>query len=211
MHLQLSKLSLGPWPMNGYIIHSLTTGEVAIVDPGAEPEKIMAEVAGHTCTSILITHGHHDHVGALKEIKAQTGAPVYLHPDDASQFSLDYDYPLFDGVKIDLGAEEITAIHTPGHTPGQTCFRLDPLDYPTGARILVGDTIFVGGPGHTNTAEEFTLTMDIMQRVVFTWPNRTHFYPGHGPSGLIGDERPAFNRFVIRGWPPDLCGDVTWE
>jgi glyoxylase-like metal-dependent hydrolase (beta-lactamase superfamily II) len=197
--------------MNGYIIHSLITNEVAVVDPGADPDKIMAEIASSACTSILITHGHNDHVGALDEIKAQTGAPVYLHPDDASRFGMNYDYPLFDGVKIDLGTEEIIAIHAPGHTPGQTCFRLDPLDDPAGARILVGDTIFVGGPGHTNTADEFRTTMDTMQQVVFAWPNRTRFYPGHGPKGLIGKERPAFNRFVIHGWSPDLHGDVTWE
>jgi hydroxyacylglutathione hydrolase len=210
MPFQLTQLCLGPWPMNGYIIHSPTTGDIAIVDPGAEPEKIMTEIASRSCTAILITHGHEDHVGALDEIKAKTGAPVYIHPDDAALFHLSYDYPLFDGIKISLGDQEITAIHTPGHTPGQTCFRLDPLDDLAGARILVGDTIFVGGPGRTQTAEDFVTTMDTMQQIVFAWPNRTRFYPGHGPSGVIGEERLAFNEFVIRGWSSDLHGDVTW-
>ena len=211
MPFQLSQLTLGPWPMNAYLVRDVPTGEIAIVDPGAEPEKILAQIDPGLCQAILITHGHQDHIGALDEIKARTGAPVYIHPEDAERFNLSYDYPLFDGIKILLGNEEITAIHAPGHTPGQTCFQLDRLDEPVGARILVGDTIFVGGPGRTESARDFTTTMDTMQQVVFTWPDRTRFFPGHGPSGVIGKERPAFNQFVIRGWPSDLHGDVTWE
>ena len=78
-------------------------------------------------------------------------------------------------------------------------------------RILVGDTIFVGGPGKTWSAQEFSTTMRTMQEIVFAWPDETRFYPGHGPSGVIGTERPAFERFVARGWSPKLHGDVTWE
>jgi glyoxylase-like metal-dependent hydrolase (beta-lactamase superfamily II) len=77
-------------------------------------------------------------------------------------------------------------------------------------RALVGDTIFVGGPGRTGSPEDFALTMRTMRDVVFAWPDEMEFFPGHGPSGRIGIERPAFEAFVHRGWPADLQGDVAW-
>ncbi len=116
-----------------------------------------------------------------------------------------YDVPLADGDVIPVGNLRLKIIHTPGHTPGATCFDLGD------GRILVGDALFVGGPGATETPQAFALTMQTMQAIFFTWPEDTMFYPGHGASGRIGQERPAFEAFVRRGWPAELCGDVTWE
>lgn len=196
---------VGPWPMNTYAVIDEETGTSAIIDPGAEPETILALVDATQVSKILITHGHFDHVDALDAIKSATGAPVYMHPADAENFDLKYDQPLGHNQVIQLGNLHIRALHTPGHTPGMTC-----LDLGDG-RILVGDTIFVGGPGKTWSPEEFATTMRTMREIVFTWPDKTAFYPGHGPSGVIGKERPAFEAFVARGWPADLYGDVTWE
>jgi glyoxylase-like metal-dependent hydrolase (beta-lactamase superfamily II) len=86
-----------------------------------------------------------------------------------------------------------------------TCFDLGDK------RVLVGDTVFVGGPGKTWSPEDFTLTMRTMQEIVFAWPDDTEFYPGHGPSGVIGEERSDFEAFLRRGWSDDLHGDVTWK
>lgn len=96
-------------------------------------------------------------------------------------------------------------IHAPGHTPGQVCFDLED------DRIVVGDTVFVNGPGATRSPEDFGVTMNTMQNIVFKWPDATEFFPGHGPDGKIGDERDAFEAFTARGWPADLKGDVTWN
>jgi glyoxylase-like metal-dependent hydrolase (beta-lactamase superfamily II) len=74
----------------------------------------------------------------------------------------------------------------------------------------VGDTLFVNGPGRTFSPDDFSTTMWTMQQIVFDWPDETEFYPGHGPSGTIGAERPAFEAFVKKGWSKDLEGDVTW-
>ena len=205
MSLNLITLTVGPWPMNAYIIVDETTNTNAIIDPGTDAEEIHSQVVGTQVAAILVTHGHADHVGALSEVKSSTNAPVYLNPLDADKFKLDFDHPLQDNQVIPIGSQQLRAIHTPGHTPGLTC-----LDLGDG-RILVGDTIFVGGPGKTWSSDEFATTMRTMQEIVFKWPDETRFYPGHGPSGTIGAERPAFESFVARGWSSKLYGDVTWE
>lgn len=205
MSAKLFRKEVGPWPMNTYAVIDEETSTSAIIDPGAEPETILALVEATRVNKILITHGHFDHVEALGAVKNATGAPVYVHPADAEAFDLKYDLPLMHNQIIEIGNLRLRALHTPGHTPGMTC-----LDLGDG-RVLVGDTIFVGGPGKTWSPEEFATTMRTMQEIVFTWPDETAFYPGHGPSGVIGKERPAFQAFVARGWPADLYGDVIWE
>jgi glyoxylase-like metal-dependent hydrolase (beta-lactamase superfamily II) len=205
MTLKLIKQAVGPWPMNAYILIDEETNTSAIIDPGADAETILALTDGTQVAAIFITHGHADHVGALAEVKSASNAPVYMNPIDAEGFKLNFDQPLQDGQQVAIGNQQLRAIHTPGHTPGLTC-----LDLGDG-RILVGDTIFVGGPGKTWSGEDFATTMRTMQQIVFTWPDETRFFPGHGPSGMIGQERPAFKAFVARGWSPKLHGDVTWE
>lgn len=205
MGFRLKQLTLGPWPMNGYILVCKETQTSAVIDPGADPEKIIQEAAGTSVAAILLTHGHSDHVGALEEIKQATGAPVHLHPADADHFSLAFDRELKHGDTVQIGEQSLTVHHTPGHTPGQVCFDLGD------GRVLVGDTIFVNGPGRTQTPEDFAITMLTIQRTVLSWPDPTEFFPGHGPSGTIGSERPRIMAFIDQGWPEDLHGDVTWE
>ena len=205
MTLNLIKQEVGPWPMNAYILIDEETNSSAIIDPGANANTLLSLVEGTQVAAILITHGHADHVGALDEVKSATNAPVYINPIDAEGFNLQFDQSLQDGQLIAIGSQQLRSIHAPGHTPGMTC-----LDLGDG-RILVGDTIFVGGPGKTWSGDDFATTMGTMQQIVFAWPDETQFYPGHGPSGVIGHERPAFDAFLAGGWSPDLHGDVTWR
>ena len=205
MPAKLIKKDVGPWPMNTYLVVCEDTGRSAIVDPGADAEAILALAQDTEVVKILITHTHSDHIGALEQVRSATKVPVYVHPLDAEGANLDYDVPLKDGDVIEVGNLRLRAIHTPGHTPGQVCLLLED------GRALVGDTIFVGGPGHTTSHKDFKSTMHTMQNIVFKWPDETEFYPGHGPSGVIGEERPAFEAFVARGWSSKLHGDVTWE
>jgi glyoxylase-like metal-dependent hydrolase (beta-lactamase superfamily II) len=205
MAAKLIKEEVGPWQMNTYLVICDETNSSAIVDPGADAEDILAMAEGTNVEKILITHTHSDHIGALAEVKSATNAPVYVHPVDAKQARIAYDVALQDGDEIEVGNLRLRVIHAPGHTPGQVCLMLED------GRVLVGDTIFVGGPGRTSSHKDFKTTMNTMQEIVFTWPDDTEFYPGHGPSGVIGTERPAFEAFVARGWSSKLRGDVTWE
>ena len=141
MPVNLIQKEVGPWPMNTYLIVCEATGASAVVDPGADADIILTIAEGTWIEKILVTHGHMDHVGALGAIKEATGAPVYMNPADAQAFDLSYDIPLGDGDNILVGELIIRAVHSPGHTPGMTCFDLGD------GRVVVGDTVFVGGPG----------------------------------------------------------------
>ncbi|HNB53080.1 MAG TPA: MBL fold metallo-hydrolase [Anaerolineales bacterium] len=205
MPLKLLQKSVGPWPMNTYVLICEETKTSAIVDPGADAKAILEMVEGTRVSKILITHTHKDHVGALAEIKKATRATIFQHPDEKDIPGVRFDISLRGGDTLKVGNQKIHTYHTPGHTVGMISFDIGDN------RILVGDTLFVNGPGRTETPRDFATTMRTLRTIVFKWPNETVFYPGHGPSGKIGDERPAFEAFFKAGYAKDLCGDVAWK
>jgi len=204
MDLEINRIEVGPWPMNCYLLRCPASGQVAIVDPGADPDTILAAVAGAGVTCILLTHAHPDHVGALEDLRGATGAPVGVHPADASDWGIDADFPLLDGMEVQVGRGRVKVLHTPGHTAGSVCLKLQD-------RVLVGDAIFPGGPGHTASPEALGRSLASLGLVVFSWPDRTLLHPGHGGPTTVGAERADFERFVAGDHPPGLCGDVTWR
>ena len=198
---QLITLPVGEWSTNCYVL--ISGGEGIIVDPAAEPERILATIGGTRLRAILLTHGHPDHVQALDAVRQATAAPSGLHPADAAEFGIVGDFDLNDGDVLTLEGGELTVVHTPGHTPGSVCFRF-------GRCAVVGDTLFPGGPGNSKTPEALAQILASLQDKVFTWPDDTVFYPGHGEGSTIGAVRPAFEAFMARPRPPELCGDVEW-
>lgn len=202
--LILKSASVGPWPMNTYALICADTRQSVLIDPGAEPDTLAGMLAGASPIAILLTHAHHDHVGALAEMRAQLNVPVYMHPAD-SPMGVAADKWFANGDTFALGNHNLRVIHTPGHTHGMVTLMLP--DH----RAIVGDTIFKGGPGKTWSPHNFKQTLETMRHIVFKWPDETECFPGHGPSFLIGDERPAFEAFLRREHPADLFGDVTWE
>jgi glyoxylase-like metal-dependent hydrolase (beta-lactamase superfamily II) len=189
--------------MNCYLLGCPETRQVAIVDPGEDADTILAAVGDAPVGCILLTHGHPDHVGALAAVRQATGAPLGMHPADADAFGLEADFVLVDGLDVEVGQGSVRVVHVPGHTPGSVCLRLDD-------RAIVGDAIFPGGPGHTSSHQALLQSLQSLKRTVFTWPDGTKLYSGHGEQTTVGAERADFERFVA-ACPPDLYGDVTWR
>jgi glyoxylase-like metal-dependent hydrolase (beta-lactamase superfamily II) len=195
--------------MNCYLVVHSASGSGFLIDPGAETRKILRWADPVKIERVLLTHGHRDHVGALKEACKALDTTFAMHAADAKQFKLKPGFLLGDGDSLALGTDELHVVHVPGHTPGSIAFRLEDGQGP--ARVVVGDVVFPGGPGHTTSPEALAQSLGSLAKTVFTWEDDTELHPGHGGSTTVGAERAAFEAFRARPLPPDLHGDVTWR
>ncbi len=199
----IERLELGPYGTNGYIVVCPHTRESVLVDAPAEAGTILKQLKNTTPKYILMTHDHMDHVGALREVKADLKVPLAAHPLDAGGLPLTPDIMLTDGDSIAFGRIKLEVIHTPGHTPGSLCLR-------TGQYLISGDTIFPGGPGRTGSPAAFRLIVKSLTEKVFKLPDDTYVFPGHGNGTILKKEKDEFSIFASRPHKPDLCGDVLW-
>jgi glyoxylase-like metal-dependent hydrolase (beta-lactamase superfamily II) len=166
------RLDMGGFEVNSYIVHA--PGGDLIVDAGAEPEKILAAVQ-KPVAAILITHGHRDHVGALEDVRRETGAPVYAHPMDAEDSGLSNYEPLGDGEDLVMAGETFHVLHTPGHSPGSVTFVV-------GKDQIVGDLILPGSVGRTDLSGASWEEIEVsLRKVMPLWDDSTRLYAGHGP------------------------------
>jgi hydroxyacylglutathione hydrolase len=210
--LRLKQVTVGPWQENCYLLVCPETKDAALVDPGDEFDRLAKMVGRARVSKILLTHADIDHIGALEQARVAYRAPVYVHPAELTRpaspevprRALKHTKPLREGQSIRIGRHSLKVFEVPGHAPGHVVFWLDD-------RALVGDTIFPGGPGHTRTPADLESALYHLQRVVFRWPDRTRFYPGHGAPGTVGGTRDAFMRWVARPRSADLSGDVSWS
>lgn len=196
---------VGPLQCNCTILADESTNEAVVIDPGDEAERILRalQAARLTPIALLHTHAHFDHVGGTRRVKEATGAAIRLHPADrplydvlpdqaaffglAADAPLEPDAPLHDSETIRFGRHALTAIHTPGHTPGSTCFRLDDETRPI---LFSGDTLFRRSVGRTDLwgGDSRKILASIRERL-FALPGNTPVVCGHGPDTTIDEEK----------------------
>lgn len=192
--LGVRKLCLGPYDNNVYVVACRRTGKAVIIDAAAEPERILEETADVAPLAILTTHGHHDHVQAVDEVTAALSIPFRIHPADSELAGREPDVPLVDAETIRVGELALRTIHTPGHTPGSTCFAI-------AGHLFSGDTLFPGGPGATRFEySSFPQIIESIEQRLFPLGADTVVHPGHGLDTTIGAEQSALPDWVARGW-----------
>lgn len=187
------KRSVGSFDNNVYLIQS--GDEALIVDGAAEPDLILAMASALRATGrvvgIVQTHNHPDHVQALRALVEALGCPVYAHPSDQMPVPCE---PLKDGMTLSVGDLSVKVIHTPGHTPGSTCYVIPGF-------VFSGDALFPGGPGNTDgDPARFAQAMDAIEGPLMSLPDSTRICPGYGADSFIGVERPQVAEWRARGW-----------
>ncbi|HEX6510323.1 MAG TPA: MBL fold metallo-hydrolase [Chloroflexota bacterium] len=194
--IELKQFSVGPYDNNVYILVDTKSGESVLFDAPTDASRIVRELDGTSLKYILMTHADQDHIGALRQVKQATGAAVGVHPADAGNLPVPPDLELEDGRIVRLGTSTLKCLYTPGHTPGSMCFLVGDI-------LIAGDTLFPGGPGSKSgriSPAEFQQLVESIRSKLFTLPDETRVYPGHGKSTTIGAERPHLQDWIDRGW-----------
>ncbi len=196
-------LSVGPFQSNCHLLRATTedgAATVLVVDPGADPERILDRLEAWDArpAAILLTHAHLDHIGAVGAIAGRYGAPVFLHPDDlplyeaapaqAAAFGLRLDAQprpdraLAHGQVLEFGPVRLEVRHAPGHSPGGVVFVGPGL-------ALVGDCVFAGSIGRTDLPGGDTATLlSSIREQILTLPAGSVLYSGHGPATTVETE-----------------------
>lgn len=201
--LTVRKLAVSDMSNNVYLLTCTATGEQLMIDAAADPERLLAFVEEGTgrLDTIVTTHQHFDHVGALAEVAARTGAMTCAGALDADALPLAPERRLEDGDTVSVGTIELAVIGLRGHTPGGVALAW--TDPQGGAHLFTGDSLFPGGVGATTHYDYQSfpaLIDDVEQRILDRFDDDTHFYPGHGDDGRLGDERPHLAEWRNRGW-----------
>ncbi|HSU73506.1 MAG TPA: MBL fold metallo-hydrolase [Terrabacter sp.] len=200
--LTIRKLEVGGFGNNAYLLTCRATGEQLLVDAAAEPDRLRSLVAsaGGGLATIVTTHSHHDHVGALAELVDATGARTVAGADDADALPVPVDVRVGQGDTVSVGDVDLDVIHLRGHTPGSIALAYADPDGHT--HLFTGDSLFPGGVGNTkNPGQSFaSLIEDVTTRVFDVYDDDTWFYPGHGDDSTLGAERPHLPEWRARGW-----------
>ncbi len=196
--LVITKVAVGPYDNNAYLLRCRYSGDQLLIDAAAEPETLVRLVIG-SLAKVVTTHQHGDHWQALAEVVAATGAETLAGRLDAEGIPVPTQTLVDDGDEITFGDDRLRAIHLSGHTPGSIALLYDdPKGHP---HLFTGDCLFPGGPGKTTTPVDFTSLMDGLEAKIFdVLPDETWVYPGHGNDTTLGGERPKLAEWRARGW-----------
>ena len=196
--MQVTRLPLGVYQTNCYIIYEESSKTCCVLDPGGEAKKVLEfmEIRGLTLDAVLLTHGHFDHVGAVKDLHDATDCKVYLCTEDCTMPAkwtageLFYTDAYGEGDELDLAGLHIRVLHTPGHTPGSVCLMVE-------NSIFCGDTLFAGSCGRTDLpGGDQNVLFKSLLRLAAMEEDFT-VYPGHSGSTLLSREK-QYNPFIKR-------------
>ena len=201
--IRVLQLPLGPMQTNCYILGCEQTMQAAVIDPSWDGRRIIATTddQGLEITHILLTHSHFDHVGGLAQLKEETNAPIYIHPDAvemlaqtnlaASLFNVQLPTPppadkmLAEGQVIQVGNAKLEVLYTPGHAPGHVSFYL--AEHHT---LFDGDVLFQHSIGRTDLpGGDYQTLIQTIKNKLMVLPDETNVLSGHGPATTIGHER----------------------
>jgi glyoxylase-like metal-dependent hydrolase (beta-lactamase superfamily II) len=192
---EVHRFVVGPIENNVYVVRCKRTGEATLLDAANEHDRMLRVASRLGVTSVLETHGHWDHIGAVEAVR-EAGIDVWVRTEDAGMLP-SYDHLLDDDIVHQVGDLRLRTLHTPGHTPGSICFTLEETPM-----LFTGDTLFPGGPGNTNhDAKDFaTIITSIDERIFGVFADDVTIWPGHGVESTVGTERPHLEEWVERGW-----------
>ena len=201
----------GSLETNAYLVADSDTREALVIDPGGDPDEILAFLAKErlTCRLIINTHGHFDHISGNRALKNATGASLLVHEGDApmlseaatharffmmrAENSPPPDRLLVDQGEVRVGSVVLRVLHTPGHSPGGVTLVAPGVAF-------CGDLVFYGSVGRTDLpGGSERVLLDSIRRHIMTLPDDTVLYPGHGPETTVGLEKRQNPFFRIAG------------
>lgn len=199
-YISIYKLAVGELETNCYIVANEKAKGVTIIDPGAEANKILEHLGNKEIDSVILTHGHFDHISAIDILAKNYDFKLYIHQEDAEMLNdpmknlsdqflpekliIQHDYISYiDNEIIISSGLEFKALHTPGHSKGSSCLLIN-VD---GENILfTGDTLFAGGYGRTDLyGGDFSTIVNSMRRL-YKLKDYYYCYPGHGGNTILG-------------------------
>ncbi|WP_214414582.1 MBL fold metallo-hydrolase [Sphaerisporangium fuscum] len=194
--LTISKVEVGDFGNNAYLLRCRETGDGLLVDAAADAPRLLDLIGDRPISKIVTTHRHRDHWMALEEVAKATGAAVVAHPLDAPELPVPVTQVVEHGDKVTVGVVTLDVIHLRGHTPGSIA-----LLYQD-SHLFTGDSLFPGGVGNTqrDPARFERLYTDVVERIFDRLPDETWVYPGHGKDTTLGAERPSLPEWRARGW-----------